>query len=139
MRRIVRWNPYREMAALERALDNGNGHNDGRVWRPALDVIENDDAYVVRAALPGFKAEDIDVKVEDDLLTLTAQHAEEREEEGENYLLRERAEGVFRRAVRLPEGVDADETNAEVADGILTLTLPKREEYKPRQIEVKVN
>lgn len=139
MRRIVRWNPYREMAALERALDNGNGHNDGRVWRPALDVIENDDAYVVRAALPGFKAEDIDVKVEDDLLTLTAQHAEEREEEGENYLLRERAEGVFRRAVRLPEGVNADETNAEVADGILTLTLPKREEYKPRQIEVKVN
>lgn len=139
MRRIVRWNPYREMAALERALDNGNGHNGGRVWRPALDVIENDDAYVVRAALPGFKAEDIDVKVEDDLLTLTAQHAEEREEEGENYLLRERAEGVFRRAVRLPEGVNADETNAEVADGILTLTLPKREEYKPRQIEVKVN
>jgi HSP20 family protein len=128
---MVRWNPYRELAAIER--------NGGRVWRPALDVVENDDAYVVRASLPGFKAEDIDIKVEDDVLTLKAERSEEHEESREGYLLRERAEGTYRRAVRLPSGVNADEAVAEVTDGVLTLTLPKREEYKPKQIEVKVS
>jgi HSP20 family protein len=134
------WNPYQAMAAMERAQtmsSHGNGHNGGRVWRPELDVIENDDAYVVRASLPGFKAEEINIKVEDDVLTLMAEHAEEREEGDDSYLLRERSYGSFRRSIRLPAGVSADEAIAEVADGILTLTLPKREEIKPKQIEIK--
>jgi HSP20 family protein len=139
---MVRWNPYQELAAMERALSNSsyrNGHNGGRVWRPALDVIENDDAYVVRASLPGFKAEEIDIKAEgDNVLVLKAEHAEEREEGDDNYLLRERSYGSFRRSMQMPAGVSADEAIAEVADGILTLTLPKREEIKPKQIEVKV-
>jgi HSP20 family protein len=137
---MVRWNPYQAMAAMERAQavsSHGNGHNGGRVWRPELDVIENDDAYVVRASLPGFKAEEINIKVEDDVLTLMAEHAEEREEGDDSYLLRERSYGSFRRSIRLPAGVSADEAIAEVADGILTLTLPKREEIKPKQIEIK--
>lgn len=115
----------------------GNGHNGGCVWHPALDVIENDDAYVVRASLPGFKAEEINIQVKDDVLTLKAEHAEEREEGDDSYLLRERSYGSFRRSIRLPAGVSADEAIAEVADGILTLTLPKREEIKPKQIEIK--
>jgi HSP20 family protein len=135
---MVRWNPYQEMAAMERA-QYGNGHNGGRVWRPALDVIENDDAYVVRASLPGFKAEEIDIKAEgDNVLVLKAEHAEEREEGDDSYLLRERNYGSFHRSMQFPAGVSADEAIAEVEDGILTLTLPKSEEIKPKQIEVKV-
>jgi HSP20 family protein len=138
---MVRWNLHQLKAAMERAQaisSHGNGHNGGRVWRPELDVIENDDAYVVLASLPGFKAEEINIKVEDDVLTLKAEHAEEREEGDNSYLLRERSYGSFRRSMQLPAGVSADEAIAEVADGILTLTLAKREEIKPKQIEVKV-
>jgi HSP20 family protein len=137
---MVRWNPYREMVAMQRALDNARttDWNGGRVWRPALDVVENDDAYVVKATLPGLKAEDIDISIEDDVLSIKAEHDEEREESEETYLLRERRYGAFHRAVRLPSGVNGDEAVAEMRDGVLTLTLPKREEYKPKQIEVKV-
>jgi HSP20 family protein len=139
---MVRWTPYQEMTPMERRAQlksfYWNGHNGDSVWRPALDVIENDDAYVVRASLPGFKAEEIDIKVVDDVLTLKAKHAEEHEEGDDSYLLRERGYGSFRRTVRLPAGVSADEAIAEVAEGILTLTLPKSEEIKPKQIEVKV-
>ena len=136
MRRMVRWNPYRELAAMERALQMSQ--NGGCVWRPAVDVIESDDAYVVRASLPGLKAEDIDVNIEDDVLTIKAERSEEHEETEESYLLRERSFGSYHRAIRLPDSVEAENVEAEVRDGILTLTLPKREEVKPRQIEVKV-
>lgn len=132
MRSMVRWNPYREFAALDHAL------NGGRVWRPALDVVENDDAYIVRASLPGLKAEDIDVNIEDDVLTIKAEHSEENEESDENYLMRERTYGSYRRSVRLPSGVDGDNTTAQFEDGVLTLTLAKREEFKPKKIEVAV-
>ena len=140
MRRMVRWNPYREMTTLQRALDNAwtVDWDGGRVWRPALDVVENEDAYVVKATLPGLKPEDIDISIEDDVLTIKAKHTEEHEESEENYLLRERRYGAFHRAVRLPSSVNGDEASAEVKDGVLILTLPKREEFKPKQIEVKV-
>ena len=121
---------------MERALQMSQ--NGGCVWRPAVDVIESDDAYVVRASLPGLKAEDIDVNIEDDVLTIKAERSEEHEETEESYLLRERSFGSYHRAIRLPDSVEAENVEAEVRDGILTLTLPKREEVKPRQIEVKV-
>jgi HSP20 family protein len=133
---MVRWNPYREFAAFERALNPSQ--NGGRVWRPALDVVENDDAYIVRASLPGLKAEDIDVNVEDDVLTIKAERSEEHEESDEHYLMRERTYGAYRRSVRLPSGVDGDNTTAQFEDGVLTLTLAKREEFKPKRIEVAV-
>ena len=136
MRRMVRWNPYRELAAFEQAM--AESRDGGRVWRPALDVIDNDEAFVIRAALPGLKAEEITINVEDDVLTLKAEREESHEDGDETYLLRERRYGSLRRSVRLPSGVNADEATAEVEDGILTLTLPKREEYKPKQIAVKV-
>lgn len=131
---IVRWNPFEELAAMEQALAT----NGGRVWRPELDVVESDEAYVVRAALPGLTAEDIHINVENDLLTISAEQAESSEESNERYLLRERRYGSFSRTMRLPKGIDGEQTTAEVKDGVLTLTLPKREEVKPRQIEVKI-
>ena len=136
MRRMVRSNPYRELATFERAM--AESRNGGRVWRPALDVIDNDEAFVIRAALPGLKAEEITINVEDDVLTLKAEREETHADGDETYLLRERRYGSLRRSVRLPSGVNADGATAEVEDGILTLTLPKREEYKPKQIAVKV-
>ena len=136
MRRMVRWNPYREVAAMERELMAHR--NGGRVWRPALDVVDTEDAFLVRATLPGLTPEDIEVSVEDDVLTIKAEHSEEREESDEHFLLRERRSGSYRRTVRLPVGVDGENVSAEIKDGVLTLTLPKREEHKPKQIEVKV-
>ena len=136
MHRMVRRNPYRSLAAMEREMA---AHRDGgRVWRPALDVVDNDDSFLVQAALPGLAAEDIHVSVEDDVLTIKAERSEEHEESDERYLLRERSYGTFRRSVRLPDGVDAENVSAEIQDGVLSLTLPKREEYMPKEIEVKV-
>lgn len=134
MRRIVRWNPYRDLAALDTELYR----NGGRVWRPALDVVDDEDAFLVRATLPGLTPEDIEVSVEDDVLTIKAERSEEHEESDENYLLRERRYGSYHRSVRLPVGVDGENVTAEIKDGVLTLTLPKREEHKPKKIEVKV-
>ena len=136
MRRMVRWNPYREVTAMERELMAHR--NGGRVWRPALDVVDTEDAFLVRATLPGLTPEDIEVSVEDDVLTIKAERSEEREESDEHFLLRERRSGSYRRTVRLPVGVDGENVSAEIKDGVLTLTLPKREEHKPKQIEVKV-
>lgn len=133
MNRMVRRNMYRNLSALERDY----GFNGGRAWRPALDIIETDDAYVVQAALPGLSADDIDVDIDDGVLTIKADRSDENEEQADKYLLRERSYGKFARSVRLPKNVSADEISATVESGILTLTLPKSEDAKPKSIEVK--
>ena len=134
MRRIVRWNP-------NNLSEREYGFNGGRVWRPALDIVENDDAYIVQAALPGLSSDDITINVENDVLTLSAENSSEdtseEVESNERYLLRERHYGSLRRSVRLPANVDAAKAEATVENGVLTLTLPKREEAKPKSIEVK--
>jgi len=107
-------------------------------WWPTLDVVERDDAIEVRAELPGMKAEDIDIGVQGNTLTLSGEKKEEQERrEGENYYHVERRYGMFRRELTLPAGVDATKVDASYKDGILTIQLPKTEQAKPRKIHPK--
>jgi HSP20 family protein len=103
---------------------------------PDMDVIENDDNIVVKAELPGFKSENVDVRIEGDMLAIRGEYHEESEKKEGQYHLKERRQSSFSRSIPLPVGVDADKAKAEFENGVLTLTLPKSEDAKPRRITV---
>jgi HSP20 family protein len=107
-------------------------------WTPAFDVYEEKDNFVVKAELPGMKKEDINVSLHDGTLIISGERKGETKGEEAEVYRSERYFGKFQRAVALPATVATDKVNAEYKDGILTITLPKSEEAKPRQIEVKV-
>jgi HSP20 family protein len=146
MASIVRWEPFRDMATLRDAMDR---MFEERFFRPpvpfapwsegvlAVDMYETDDAVVVQTAIPGVKAEDIALSITGDTLTVKAETKEEEEISRENYLRRERRYGSYCRSVTLPGGIESEKAEADYTDGVLTLTLPKAEEVKPKTIEVK--
>jgi HSP20 family protein len=105
---------------------------------PALDVMETDDAVIVKASLPGVKPEEVDVSITGDTLTLKGKTKSESEVKDANYLCRERRYGTFTRSVALPEGLKGDKTEATFENGVLTLSIPKSEQIKPKSIKVKV-
>jgi HSP20 family protein len=107
-------------------------------WAPAFDVYEEKDNFVVKAELPGMKKEDINVSLHDGDLIISGERKSETKTEGTEVYRAERYFGKFQRSVSLPATVAANNVKAEYKDGILTVTLPKSEEAKPRQIEVKV-
>lgn len=108
-------------------------------WAPALDLYETKDELVVKLELPGLKKDEIDISLHDGTLTVSGERkADHKEERGQTYR-RERFFGRFQRTVTLPQPVKADAVRASYKDGILTVTLPKTEEAKPKQIEVTVN
>jgi HSP20 family protein len=140
---LTRWDPFREMRRLDEAFNRarrttGEGAAEIRQWAVPLDVVAEDDKILVKATLPGIKAEDIDVTVEDDLLTIKAETKEEHEERGDKYLLRERRAGNFYRALRLPDTVDSEKVETTYADGVLTIAFLKTEAKKAKRLEVKV-
>jgi HSP20 family protein len=102
----------------------------------SVDMYETDDEVVVKTAIPGVKADDIDVSVTGDTLTIRAETKKEEEVNEENYLRRERRYGSYCRTLTLPGGLKSDEAEADYNDGVLTLTLPKAEEVKPKNIRV---
>jgi HSP20 family protein len=101
-----------------------------------LDVTENENEFVVKASLPGVKPEDVEITVHGDTLTIRGESKAEEEKKGEHWHLRERRFGSFQRSVALATPVDSDRANAQYEHGVLTLTLPKSEAAKPRQIKV---
>jgi len=111
----------------------------GRVWSPTVDLKETDDAYTLEADLPGLKKEDIDLIVVDNVVTVKGSRKHEAETKDKGYHRIERRYGTFERSFEIPGGFDAEKVNAKYEDGVLKVTLPKREETKPKQIEVKVN
>jgi HSP20 family protein len=110
------------------------GFNGGR--RLPLDVQDDSQGYVITAAVPGLKAEDVQIEILQDTVTLRARPAEGEAEQGNGYLLREIHTGGFERCLRLPDPVDASQAEASVHDGLLTLRLPKAEEARPKTIPV---
>jgi HSP20 family protein len=147
MANLVRWDPVRDMVSLREAMDrlfeesfvrprNWPATAEG-VATLALDVLETQDEITVKASIPGMKPEDIDISVTGDTLTIKGETQEEKEEKDGNYHLRERRYGAFQRSVVLPTLVNADKAEAEFKNGVLTLTLPKVEEVKPKSIKVK--
>jgi HSP20 family protein len=110
-----------------------------RAWAPALDVREDKDNFVIRAELPGLKREEIEVSLQDGALVISGERKFEKTEEGVEVHRQERYYGKFQRALTLPEPVAADKVKADYKDGVLTVTLPKTEEAKPKKIDVSVN
>ncbi len=107
-----------------------------RMQFPKLDIKEEDESYLLTAEVPGFSKDDINIEVEDDVLTIFSEHEEEKEEEREGYIYRERSSRSFSRSLRLPEGFTREEITAKLEDGILSLTIPKREPKPPRKVEI---
>jgi len=110
-----------------------------RAWAPALDVREDKDNFIIRAELPGLKREEIDVLLQDGALVISGERKFEKAEESTEVHRQERYYGKFQRALTLPEPVAADKVKADYKDGVLTVTLPKTEEAKPKKIDVSVN
>ncbi len=107
-------------------------------WTPALDVYQNNDNVIVMIELPGMRKEDIEISLHDGMLTISGERKSE-SKDSENAERTERFVGKFRRSITLPTRVDANKVNATYKDGILTVTLPKAEEAKPKQIQVNVD
>jgi HSP20 family protein len=107
-------------------------------WMPACDIIETENEFVVKAELPEVKKEDVSVTFEDNTLTLRGERRFDAQEQGEQFHRIESRYGEFMRSFRLPQSVDADKIHAECKDGVLKVSLPKRPEAKPKQIEVRV-
>ena len=122
--------PWTELARTSQLLSG---------WTPALDVHEDKDNFVVRAELPGMKREDIDVSLHDGALSISGERKTEKKYEEAEVYRTERFFGKFQRTVTLPAAVAADKVKAQYQDGVLTITLPKTEEAKPKQIDVNVN
>ncbi|MFM2082527.1 MAG: hypothetical protein RL380_1218 [Verrucomicrobiota bacterium] len=108
-------------------------------WSPVLDIAEDKDSYTVRAELPGLKREDISLSLHDGALSLAGERKVESEREGVAVHRRERCFGKFQRVLALPTAVNADKVTAQFKDGVLTITLPKSEASKPKQIDVTLN
>ncbi|MCC7187361.1 MAG: Hsp20/alpha crystallin family protein [Anaerolineales bacterium] len=144
MSNLIRWEPAREMMTLREAMDHLFDDaftrpltlRDG--WSaPAVDMYQTDDEVVVKASIPGFKAEDVQINVTGEILTLRGDVKQEDEKKDKAWHIREQRWGSFERSVALPTAVVADKAKAEFENGILTVTLPKADEVKPKTITVK--
>ncbi len=148
---IVRWQPFSTMMAAEREFDRlfrdpftaFGGEREAepstRPWAPAVDIFETENSIVLKAELPGIDPKDVEVRVEDNTLYLKGERKFEKETKDENYHRVERSYGSFARSFSLPNSIDADKVVAEYKDGVLNLTLPKREEAKPKTIRINVS
>jgi HSP20 family protein len=132
------WPAFGRLANLQDELDRFF-ETPALAWAPALDVHEDKDGYIVHVELPGLKREDIEVSLHDGSLVISGERKAENLEEGIEVHRRERFYGKFSRVLSLPTAVNADKVNAAYKNGILTVTLPKAEEAKPRQINVATN
>jgi HSP20 family protein len=148
---IVRWEPFRDLVGLQERMNrmfdqsfrglNRAGDEDwalGGSWAPAVDIYEHEGNIVLKAELPGVEANDVDLRIENNTLTLRGERKWDNEVKQESYHRVERAYGTFTRSFTLPSVVDQDKIKAEFKDGVLRLTLPKREEAKPKQINIAV-
>jgi HSP20 family protein len=135
---IVRWEPFRELDRIfgnvfEAPAPRGNTL---RRWMPATDVVEREDHYLLRADLPGLSEEDVNIEVEDRILTVSGERKAESETTENGYHRVERAFGRFSRSVTLPQGVDADAISASFDKGVLEIRIPKPAQRQPRKIAI---
>jgi len=113
-----------------------NDENGGWVWRPAVDIYEEENGIALKAELPGIDKKNISIDVKDRVLTLKGERAAENETEGRNFYRRERTYGEFQRVFTLPEGVNADDIKADFKDGVLKVHIPKAEVEEPKKITI---
>jgi HSP20 family protein len=149
---IVRWEPFRDLVSIQdrmnrlfddafRSTQRTGAEDDwalGGSWAPVVDIFEKDGNIVLKAELPGVDPKTVDIRVENNTLSLRGERKLENEVKRESYHRVERSYGTFARSFTLPNVVDTEKIKADFRDGVLQLTLPKREEAKPKQIQVQV-
>jgi HSP20 family protein len=138
---LIKWDPFRELNILPGKFGPFLGKEWEKAmstteWNPSVDIFENDNEIVVKVEVPGMKAKDIDVRIENNVLMLKGERRFEKETKEENYHRVEREYGSFSRAFALPVAVKEDNVKAEYKDGILKIVLPKKEEVKPKSIKI---
>lgn len=146
MANIIKRRPFTELMSLRNDLDRffnetfrffDEGFSQGFDWKPAVDVEETADHFLISAELPGLNKEDIKISIIDNRVVLSGEISEEKEVREANYYLKERARGKFSRSITLPSPVNTAGADATYKDGILSLKLPKAEEAKPKEIKIK--
>ena len=150
---IVRWEPLRELSSLQHEMNrlfnsvfdppsttttNGKGGVVARRWTPAMDLVETEDHFVLRADLPGLTQDDVKIELEENVLTISGERKAEHSNDENGYYRVERAFGAFARSLTLPKGVDAEAVNAAFDNGVLEVRIPKPEAVKPKRIEIAV-
>lgn len=145
---LVKYNPLRELRSMQEQMNRllniswnhdltGEDLREG-LWQPPVDIYETEDTIVIKAELPDVDQKDIEVRIEDNTLTLKGERKHEGEVKKENYHRIERYFGSFQRSFSLPTNIQQDNVSAACDKGVLTITLPKKEETKPKQIKVEV-
>jgi HSP20 family protein len=147
---LIRWEPISELNTLQNEMNRlfntffdqppaaGRGGAPGRRWIPAMDLVETKDHYVLRADLPGLSDEEVNVQLQDNVLTISGERKAEHETQQEGYYRLERAFGGFSRSLTLPDRIDPDAVHAHFDRGVLELRIPKPEQKKPRRVQIKL-
>ena len=147
---LTKWDPFKDLLTLQdrmnrlfdesvRNVKTGDEALSSAIWSPAVDIYETDDEVVVKAELPEVNQKDIDIQIENNTLTLRGERKFNKETKKENFHRIERAYGTFSRSFTLPGTVNQEKISADYKDGILKISMPKREETKPKQIKVAVS
>ncbi|MDQ3798826.1 MAG: Hsp20/alpha crystallin family protein [Acidobacteriota bacterium] len=148
---IAKYDPFRDLRTLQDEVNrlfsmslprSGGAQQDEMMrgaWTPNVDIFENKDQIVLEAELPGMKPEDVDISIENNVLTIHGERRFEKKDDSDNFHRVERSYGSFTRSFTLPPTVSSENANAEFENGVLRLTLAKREEAKPRRIEIKAS
>lgn len=145
--RNTSWDPVAELDRIRREIDDAFAPSDrwffsdglfDREFSPAMDVVENNEGYLVSIDLPGVDAKELEISVADNVLTIKGEKKGVEEKKKAKYFRKESWEGSFQRTLSLPHGVDADKIDAKMRDGVLAVSLPKLEEARPKQIAVSV-
>lgn len=128
---LTRWDPFAELGELRNRFDRmfdeiggAGGVGAARSWSPPIDIVRDDGNLVVRADIPGIKPEEVNIEVVDDILTVSGQHEESKEERDKQYVRRERRFGSFSRSMALPPGIDAKSIEAKTHDGVVEVRIP---------------
>jgi HSP20 family protein len=145
---LIRWEPVRELGTIQNEMNRlfntffetpSNGHSSAmRRWVPAMDLAETDGEYVLRADLPGLTEKDVNIELDERVLTISGERKAEHEERKEGYHRIERSSGSFSRSLTLPEGVDASAIKASFDHGVLEVRVPKPEAKKPQKVSISV-
>lgn len=136
---LTRWEPFAELGELRSRFDrmfDQLADGSERAWTPAVDVERDNGNLVVRADVPGIKPEEVKIEIEDDILTVSGQHEERKEQKDKHFLRRERRYGSFSRSMALPPGVEAKKIKAKTHDGVVEVTIPLPKEPKKEKIEI---
>ncbi len=144
---IVRWDPFRDFLSLQNEVGRvfektfgpgGEKGTKGFAWAPAIDAYETDTDVIVKADVPEVEADDIDITLSEDSLTLKGERKFTEEVDEDNYYRLERRYGTFQRSIPIPGAIKRDNISADYKDGVLTITIPKAEESRPKQVKVRV-